>query len=238
MPTSDRNHSGGWQSWQPQNLLEEFVPGEQEIIESLPVDLQSDEKIQMEIARLYSQAEQKGMAQGMARGLEEGKKQGYEDGFLHGQQEGAEKGRLEALSEQQAATARFASWCDEFKITLDNLDSVIPARLVQIALMATRSMLGKNVVSDNSVLMEKIQFLLQKDTLFKGKAQLWIHPNDLEMVQDKIGASLASLGWELHTNNDILPGGCRLTSEEGEYDATITTGWQELCQLAREDLIA
>ncbi|WP_265101066.1 FliH/SctL family protein, partial [Yersinia proxima] len=31
------------------------------------------------------------------------------------------------------------------------------------------------------------------------------------------------------------PGGCRITSAEGEFDATITSRWQALCELGRED---
>ncbi|CAM4100175.1 flagellar assembly protein FliH [Pluralibacter gergoviae] len=235
MPISDSESRTAWQSWQPKDLLEAAVPVEQEIIDNLPVDLQSDEQVQAELTRLYQQAEQKGMAQGMARGFDEGKKQGYEDGFVHGQQEGAAQGKKEALAEQQASIARFNQWCDEFKITLDNLDSVIPARLVQLSLTAIRAMLGSHVSFDSTVLMDKIQQLLQKDTLFKGHSQLWVHPGDADMVREKVGDSLEALGWELRTDNQLLPGGCRLTSEEGEFDATLTTCWQELCQLSRED---
>ena len=232
MPTSE---TSGWQSWQPQNLLEESLPIQPEIMESLPPDLQSDEQIQAELARLYQQAEQKGMAQGVARGLEEGKQQGYEDGFNEGRQQGIEQGRQEALAQQQEIIARFTRWCEEFRITLDNLDSVIPARLVQLALTAVRSMMGKSAHFDNAILLEKIQLLLQQDRVFKGAAQLWVHPDDEQMVGERVGDALQSLGWELRTDKHMVPGGCRLTSEEGEFDATLTTSWQELCQLGRED---
>lgn len=233
MPTSDNN--SGWQSWHPQNLLEESASLQPEIIESLPQDLQDDAQIQAELSRLYQQAEQKGMAQGMARGLEEGKKQGYDDGLAEGRLQGAEQGRQEAIAQQQEITARFARWCEEFKITLDNLDSVIPARLVQLALTAVRSMMGKSAHFDNSILMEKIQLLLQQDRLFKGAVQLWVHPDDELMVSEGVGDSLKALEWELRVDHHMVPGGCRLTSEEGEFDATLTTGWQSLCQLGRED---
>lgn len=235
MLISDSGSVSTWQSWQPKDLLETQGPLEPEVIASLPVDLQTDEQVQAELNRLYQQAEQKGMSQGMARGIEEGKKQGYEDGFVHGKKEGIAQGQQEALAEQKASIARFNQWCDEFRITLDNLDSVIPARLVQFSLTAIRAMLGHQVSVDSAVLMDKIQQLLQKDTLFKGNSQLWIHPEDAEMVREKVGDSLEALGWELRLDNHLLPGGCRLTSEEGEFDATLTTCWQELCQLSRED---
>jgi flagellar assembly protein FliH len=33
----------------------------------------------------------------------------------------------------------------------------------------------------------------------------------------------------------MLPGGCRLTTDGGELDATTETRWNELCILSRED---
>ncbi|WP_370881455.1 FliH/SctL family protein [Pantoea anthophila] len=32
----------------------------------------------------------------------------------------------------------------------------------------------------------------------------------------------------------MVPGGCRITAEEGELDATLSTQWQLLCNLSRE----
>ncbi|CAM3884407.1 flagellar assembly protein FliH [Rahnella bruchi] len=234
MPTSDRDQPLNWQAWQPQNLLDDFSQPEQDIIDT-PGAYQSDELLQAELSRIRQQAEQKGFAQGQARGVEEGKKQGFEAGFTQGQQEGFAQGLAEAGAEQRETGERFARLLGEFKIALDNLDSVIPSRLVQLSLTAARSILGKNIVCDNDVLLEKIQQLLQQETLFKGKAQLWVNPDDMTLVQENVGKSLEAMGWELRADVQILPGGCRITSEEGEFDATMSTRWQELCELSRED---
>ena len=115
---------------------------------------------------------------------------------------------------------------------------MIPSRLVQLSLTAARSILGKNITCDNDVLLEKIQQLLQQETLFKGTAILWVNPDDMALVQDNVGKSLASMGWDIRGDAQILPGGCRITSEEGEFDATMNTRWQELCELSREDYLA
>jgi len=217
MPTSDSDQPLNWQAWQPQNLLDDFSQPEHEVIET-PGAYQSDELLQAELSRIRQQAEQKGFAQGQARGVEEGKKQGYDTGFAQGK--------------------HFSRLLEEFKISLDNLDSVIPSRLVQLSLTAARSILGRNITCDNDVLLDKIQQLLQQETLFKGAAQLWVNPDDKTLVQDNVGKSLVSMGWELRVDTNILPGGCRITSEEGEFDATMNTRWQELCELAREDYSA
>ncbi|CNK42587.1 flagellar assembly protein FliH [Yersinia mollaretii] len=231
---SDREQKLNWQSWQPQSLLDEEAQSEDEIIH-LPGDYQPDELLQAELSRLRQQAEKKGFAQGESRGVEEGKKQGYEAGLSQGKKEGLEQGLSEAREQQQETGQRFSQLLEEFKVALDNLDSVIPSRLVQLSLTAARAILGKNIVCDNAVLLEKIQQLLQQETLFKGKAQLWVNPADIAIVEQNVGKSLESLGWELREDAQILLGGCRITSAEGEFDATMTARWQALCELARED---
>lgn len=237
MPTSDRTPPLDWQAWKPQNLLDDFSQSEHEIIDT-PGTYQSEELLQAELSRIRQQAEQKGFAQGQARGVEEGKKQGHEAGFAQGRQEGFEQGLAESSAQQRETGEHFTRLLEEFKIALGNLDSVIPSRLVQLSLTAARSILGKNITCDNDVLLEKIQQLLQQETLFKGTAILWVNPDDLALVQNNVGKSLTSMGWDIRGDVQILPGGCRITSEEGEFDATMNTRWQELCELSREDYLA
>lgn len=235
MSTSERDAQLAWQSWQPQNLLDEHFQPESDISHVAQLDPGSDEKLQHELSLLRQQAEQKGFAQGVARGQEEGKKQGFAAGFAEGKAQGIEQGSAEARAQQSEIAERLARLCEEFRLTLDNLDSIIPSRLVQLALTAARAMLGKNGACDNMQLLENIQRLLQEETLLRGNICLWVSNEDLALVQAQLGERLTSLGWTLHGDAQLLPGGCRVTSEEGEFDATIATRWQALCQLARED---
>ncbi|WP_435946121.1 flagellar assembly protein FliH [Dryocola sp. BD586] len=227
----------GWQRWQPEDLLADFSRAEHELPEpdATPGNYQSEELLQAELSRIRQQAEQKGFAQGLARGLEEGKQQGYQEGLALGKQEGVEQGLAQAQARQDEAAAQIIRLFEAFKLALDNLDSVIPSRLVQLSLTAARSLIGKNIVYDNDVLIDKIRSLLREDALLAGNIQLWVSEDDRAMVGEKLGPTLASLGWELLGDADILPGGCRITSTEGEIDATMSTRWEELCHLSRED---
>ncbi|MFE4112504.1 MULTISPECIES: flagellar assembly protein FliH [Kosakonia] len=227
-----------WQSWQPENLLQESFAQDSELREVVPAsDPATEAAMQVELSRLRKQAEQKGFAQGQTQGLEAGKKQGYEDGFAQGREEGAAQGAADYLQQQQKQTDDFAQLFDNVKITFDSLDSVMPARLVQVALMAARSLLGESVVSTatNAWLMTRIQQLLHEDTLQQGNVQLWVSAEESAAVQEMLGSVLETRGWELRTDAQMLPGGCRLTTDGGELDATTETRWNELCNLSRED---
>lgn len=225
-----------WQRWCPQDLLAEsdYSPAEMDI--KVPEGgYASDELLQAELVRLRQQAEQNGYQKGLAQGIDVGKKQGYQDGLSQGQQEGIEKGLAESREQQKETVGRFNQLFHEFNDSLNNMDSVISSRLVQLALTAVRAILGKNSLLDNALLLEKIQLLLKQEKLFKGDTELWVNTDDLELVRENIGSTLTSLGWALHGDDNILPGGCRITSDEGELDATMDTRWNELCTLSRED---
>lgn len=234
MPTSKTS----WQSWKPENLLQDEPLPELEFHPThANSDPASEAALQVELSRLRQQAEQKGFAQGQARGSEEGKKQGYEDGFQQGVKEGAAQGLAEQQQRQQQQAEQFAQLIDNFKITLDSLDSVMPSRLVQVALMAARSMLGESVVSANTHhwLMTRIQQLLSDEKLQEGKAKLWVSDLESEEVREQLKALLQQRDWELCTDAQMLPGGCRITTHCGELDASMETRWNALCTLSRED---
>ena len=126
----------------------------------------TEQQRQMELQRLRQQAEQRGLAQGQAKGLEEGRKQGYDEGFLQGQQAGREQGLAEAREQQAQILAQFSTLLESFQTSVDNLEKVIPSRLVQMALIAARAAIGKSLACDSSFLLEKIQALLQACLLY------------------------------------------------------------------------
>ena len=111
----------------------------------------------------------------------------------------------------------------EFQTTLDALDSVIASRLMQMALEAARQVIGQTPTVDNSALIKQIQQLLQQEPLFSGKPQLRVHPDDLQRVDDMLGATLSLHGWRLRGDPTLHPGGCKVSADEGDLDASVAT---------------
>ncbi len=107
----------------------------------------------------------------------------------------------------------------EFQHTLDALDSVIASRLMQMALEAARQVIGQTPVVDNTALIKQIQGLLQQEPLFSGKPQLRVHPDDLQRVEESLGATLSLHGWRLRGDPSLHHGGCKVSADEGDLDA-------------------
>lgn len=232
---SDHASTENWQRWQPKSLLETSetpVASVQPPISVATPD--TDEQFQSELNRLRHQAEQQGFAAGEQRGLEQGHQSGYQQGFSEGEKAGLAQAAAEAAAQQHAQVKRFTQLINEFQTALDSLDTVIPARLVQLSLNAVRALLGKQIVFDTSILLQKIEQLLQENLHFSHHIELWVSDEDFPLVQQQLGPVLEGHHWTLRADENILPGGCRITADEGELDATLSTQWQMLCNLNRD----
>ncbi|HFI7258874.1 TPA: flagellar assembly protein FliH [Escherichia coli] len=104
-------------------------------------------------------------------------------------------------------------------------------------LEAARQVIGQTPTVDNSALIKQIQQLLQQEPLFSGKPQLRVHPDDLQRVDDMLGATLSLHGWRLRGDPTLHPGGCKVSADEGDLDASVATRWQELCRLAAPGVV-
>ena len=108
-------------------------------------------------------------------------------------------------------------------------------RITDIITPSERCLLYTSV--DNSALIKQIQQLLQQEPLFSGKPQLRVHPDDLQRVDDMLGATLSLHGWRLRGDPTLHPGGCKVSADEGDLDASVATRWQELCRLAAPGVV-
>ncbi|EBW7231773.1 flagellar assembly protein FliH, partial [Salmonella enterica subsp. enterica serovar Enteritidis] len=222
-----------WQVWTPDDLApppETFVPVEADNVtltdDTPEPELTAEQQLEQELAQLKIQAHEQGYNAGLAEGRQKGHAQGYQEGLA----QGLEQGQAQAQTQQAPIHARMQQLVSEFQNTLDALDSVIASRLMQMALEAARQVIGQTPAVDNSALIKQIQQLLQQEPLFSGKPQLRVHPDDLQRVEEMLGATLSLHGWRLRGDPTLHHGGCKVSADEGDLDASVATRWQELCR--------
>lgn len=224
-----------WQPWLPHDLSafsgappshkeENQAQTEEEEAEFTQQDHLAEQTRQLEILREQAQQE------GLKRGYEEGQKKGYDSGFQEGLEAGRQQGNEEVQHQQAEITEHWKALVNDFQQTLDALDSVITSRLMQVALTAAKHMIGHAGV-DGTALLEQIQQLIQEEPLFNGKPQLYVHPDDYGQVKQQLGSTLELHGWRLMASDHVRHGGCKVSSEEGELDASLAMRWNELCRL-------
>lgn len=219
-----------WRPWTLTDLAapppslqqEETAPSDSEDEDTSPVEaLESLELLREEVQLKAKDA-----------GYKDGQQRGYDEGYQIGLAEGRQQGAQEEKQQQEKLTEQMQQMVTEFQQTLDSLDSVITARLMQMALTAAKQVLGQAPVCDGTALLNQIQQMIQQEPLFSGKPNLRVHPSDMERVEKQLGPTLAQHGWRLLADNQLHPGGCKVSAEDGDLDASIATRWHELCHMA------
>ncbi|ACX87670.1 flagellar assembly protein FliH [Pectobacterium parmentieri] len=226
-----------WQPWQLNDLAEpasKSTPTYQVNDEPDVPEMEhfSEENILFSAENEMASLRESTMQQARETGFAQGHQQGYDAGYQEGLAKGQQQGLQNALQQQQPIIEQMQNMVTEFQQTLDTLDSVIPARLMQLALTAAKQILGQPPVCDGNALLGQIQQLIQQEPMFSGKTQLRVHPSDLERVEQYLGPTLSLHGWRLLADGQLHPGGCKVSAEEGDLDASLATRWHELCRLA------
>ena len=224
---SDAFSARPWQLWQPDDLGRSNEPEPEILPEPEMFESEVDEQ-QQQFERMQQQARKESQAQG----YNEGYQQGFAEGQKAGYDAGFQQGLADAQQQQAPLQARMQQLVTEFQHSLEALDSVIASRLMQLALEAARQVIGQATTVDGSALLRQIQQLLQQEPMFSGKPQLRVHPDDLQRIEQTLGPTLDLHGWRLLADGTLHPGGCKLSAEDGDLDASVATRWQELCRLA------
>ncbi|CCW30947.1 Flagellar assembly protein fliH [Xenorhabdus nematophila F1] len=227
---SDKPSTGNWQPWQPGELTQ---------WESLQAKLEpmneaqepSEQEILLKQAKMLDALKEQARQAGHAQGLAEGHVQGYEQGFQEGHQAGLEQGLQETRQQQQVVIDQWKALLTDFSHSLDGLDTVIASRLMQLSLTAAQHILGQPAVCDGTALLNQIREFIQQEPMFSGKPLLRVHPQNIPLVEQQLGDVLALHGWRLVADNKLHPGGCKISADEGDLDASLATRWHEMCRL-------
>lgn len=166
----------------------------------------------------------------MQEAREEGYRAGFEEGRQAGHAQGLEEGGLEAQKELERqvrdTVAPLRPLAEQFSIALEGLDEEIANDLVELALATGHQLAGEALKARPRQVLELIGALLHTEPPLVGQQRLWLHPLDHKLVEEHLGAELAAAGWKLQPDAQLTRGGCRVTSANGELDATWETRWQ------------
>jgi len=210
-----------WQPWRMAVLPSEPVPARE--LDEAQAEAQRKHAFQrkLELQARRDKVRQEAMHQGHATGLAAGHAEGYAQGL--------EEGRLAgeaAMQEQiQATLAPLLHLCQSFDQAMRQLDGQLLGHLVELALDTGRHIAGEALQARPEQVIGRVQRLLQHEPALSGKPRLWLHTDDLMLVQEALGEQLAAAGWSLAPDAGLARGGCRVTSASGELDATLESAW-------------
>ena len=186
--------------------------------------------------RIRAQAEKEGYQAGFTQGRNEGYRAGLAEGRAAGKQQGLDEGRREAATELDKritqTLAPLAPLARNFDAALARLDSDFAAQLVELALAVGCHLARHTLDMKPQLVTGIVRDLLHVEPALVGKPRLWLHPEDLVLVQQQLGDELAAANWSLHPDDQVSRGGCRVTGNNGEIDAT----WEQRLESIRTNI--
>ncbi|MGQ7262328.1 flagellar assembly protein FliH [Vreelandella sp. V005] len=237
-PKFDRH--GDWRRWQMEELATKS--SEQTHEHNVPTAHQRKVQAAEKAAELAHQREEQERQELHDRIRQQAEEEGYKAGFQRGYEEGMEKGLAEAAEQTQAALQEeirstvtpLKSLAKQFSDALERIDETIAHDLVELAL-ATGKQLASNALQETpEQILEIVRELLHTEPPLVGQQRLWLNPNDHTLVEEHLGNELRAANWKLQPDDQLARGGCRVTSAQGEIDATFESRWQAIQAQSRK----
>lgn len=223
LPSSSERHAP-WRRWQMGELQSESHGEHPAQAQDPAVEARRREAFQRqaELKALREKVMQEAREEGYRAGLEEGRTEGRAQGL----QEGREEAQRELKQQVHDTVAPLMPLADQFASALETLDEEIANDLVELAMATGHQLAGEALKARPRQVLELIKALLHTEPPLVGQQRLWLHPLDHKLVEEHLGTELAAAGWKLQPDAQLSRGGCRVTSANGELDATWESRWE------------
>ena len=164
-----------------------------------------------EMQRIVDEAEQAGREQGYQAGFEQGRAEGYDVG----EKKGWEEMRQKLAAEQQ----RFQHLVQALRDPLADQEVALEQWLLDTVCVLTRSLVSRELLTDSGMILDQVRAAVSALPAGAEHMRIYLNADDLALVE--AFAEEHQLDWQFHTDNALLPGGCRVETEESRVDFSV-----------------
>lgn len=148
--------------------------------------------------------------------LEELQKEAHEEAWNRGHAEGLSAG-------EETVRAR-AERFDELLLALskpfDQLDGSVEKQLVELTIAIVKQLFRREIKINPSHVIGVVREAIQLLPIASRNVQVHLHPDDAALVRDTLSPAEGEPAWTLVEDPLIAHGGCRITTENSQIDAT------------------
>ncbi len=146
----------------------------------------------------------------------------YEKGFDEGRKAGEDAARERAARLERLLTALTRPF--------DSLDEQIEKQLVELAMTALRQLFRREIGREPTHVIGVVREAIQLLPVASRSVQVHLHPDDAAIVRDCLAPAEGEPAWTIVEDPLSSRGGCRITSENSQIDATAETRLAALIQ--------
>ncbi|MDP2264928.1 MAG: flagellar assembly protein FliH [Thiobacillus sp.] len=162
---------------------------------------------------------------------EQARQEGYDAGHAEGHEKGLAEGREAAARE----TARLQNLADTFSTEVSKADESISEQVLDLSLDLARALLKISLTINPELVIPIVREAVRYLPALHQPAMLYLNPDDMVLVQDKIGDELTKTGWQIASDTQLEPGSCRVDTAHNQIDASLATRWQRLTTALGKD---
>lgn len=167
----------------------------------------------------------------IAAARESARREGLAEGLAQGYQAGMEQGRAQALEENTLLQQLSLAFGEE----ISKARELVAQDLLDLALDVSKAMLKQALAVRHELVLPLVSEAIGYLPTLQQPALLFLHPEDAQLVRERMGAELSAAGWRVLDEASMERGGCRVETASNQIDATATSRWQRIAQsLGRE----
>jgi flagellar assembly protein FliH len=152
----------------------------------------------------------------------------YKDAYAIGYQEGQDTGRAEMQLHATQILSELSKLKSSFEDQILNAQNTIGKDLIDLAIDLASAMTKHRFHHHADSILEIVKEAIASLPSIQQPAQIFLHPDDCELVKDLMGESLTRDGWRLISDYHLTRGGCRIETAQNLVDASVETRWSRL----------
>lgn len=152
----------------------------------------------------------------------------YKEAYALGYQEGQQTGILEMQAQSQKSLETLEVLKNNFTHQLTQAHNDIGQDLIALAIDLARAMTKYQFEHHSEAILEIVKESIDMLPAIHQPAQIFLHPDDLQVIKNLMGDVLEKDGWRLSQDTHLTRGGCRIETAQNLIDATYETRWAKL----------
>lgn len=157
--------------------------------------------------------------------LEAIRQEAYNEGFSTGEKDGFHAGQLKAKQEAEAALTPKLDSLEKLMTQLlepiADQDRNLEHAMVTLVSQLAREVIQRDLLIDSSQIRQVLREALKLLPMGACNVRIYINPQDFDLV--KALRERHEETWKIVEDSDLLPGGCRIETEQSRIDASVET---------------
>lgn len=172
---------------------------------------------------------EQGYEAGFSEGREAGHREGHEAGYAAGESEGYRAGEARANAEldaeKKALNKRFADIIARVQESEKSLENELTPVVRDLVLRLTQGLVAQNLQQSPEQIEQIVHQAIQLLPSQRQRTRVFLHPDDYSLLKSQDVHWLEQVN--LHADDSLAPGGCRISTDHSLLDYTLDNRYQQ-----------